>query len=120
MAHFAELNGSAIVTQVVAVANAELLDGGVESEPKGVAFLASLYGHSNWKQTSYSGKLRKNYASVGFRYDAERDAFIAPQPFASWALDDATCQWVAPVPMPEDGKLYRWDEGAMAWAEMPA
>jgi hypothetical protein len=115
MAHFAELNESNVVTQVVVVANAELIDGGVESEAKGIAFLASLYGHDRWRQTSYNGNRRKNYAGIGFHYDASRDAFIPPQPFPSWALDEATCRWVAPVPMPADGGPYRWDEDAGAW-----
>ena len=115
MAHFAELNESNVVTQVLVVANAELLDGGTESEAKGIDFLESLYGHRNWKQTSYNGNRRKNYAGIGFTYDAGRDAFIPPQPFASWTLDEATCRWVSPVPMPEDGGPYRWDEDAGEW-----
>lgn len=115
MAHFAELSADNIVTQVIVVANAELLVDGVESEAKGIDFLQSLYGHRNWKQTSYNGNQRYNYAGIGFTYDAARDAFIPPQPFASWALDEATCRWVAPVPMPADGGPYRWDEDAGAW-----
>jgi hypothetical protein len=118
MAHFAELDASDIVTQVVVVHNNELLDNGVESEAKGVAFLASLYGHDRWKQTSYNGNMRKNYAGVGFAYDADRDAFVAPQPFASWSLDESTCTWVPPVPYPTDGNLYRWDEDAGAWVNV--
>ena len=115
MAHFAELSADSIVTQVIVVANAELMDGGTESETKGVAFLQSLYGHDRWKQTSYNGNMRKNYAGVGCVYDADRDAFIAPQPFPSWTLDESTCTWVPPVPYPTDGSLYRWDEDAEAW-----
>lgn len=79
MAHFAELNEDNIVTQVVVVHNAELLDNGVESEAKGVAFLQSLFGHDRWKQTSYSGSIRERFAGVGYSYDAERDAFLPPQ-----------------------------------------
>jgi len=118
MAHFAELNASNIVTQVIVVANAELMDNGVESEAKGVDFLESLYNHRNWKQTSYNGNQRFNYAGVGFAYDAERDAFIPPQPFASWSLDESTCTWVPPVPYPTDGSLYQWDEAAGEWASV--
>lgn len=118
MAHFAELNESNVVTQVIVVANAELLVDGVESEAKGVDFLESLYGHRNWRQTSYNGNQRKNYAGIGFTYDASRDAFIPPQPFASWTLDGATCRWVSPVPYPDDGNLYRWDEDAGAWVNV--
>lgn len=115
MAHFAELNESNIVTQVVVVHNAELLDNGVESEAKGIAFLAGLYGHDRWVQTSYNATIRKNYAGAGFAYDADRDAFIPPQPFASWTLDEATCRWLPPVPYPDDGGVYRWDEDAGEW-----
>jgi hypothetical protein len=118
MAHFAELDASDIVTQVIVVNNAELLDAGVESEAKGVSFLQSLYGHDRWKQTSYNGNIRKNYAGIGFLYDADRDAFIAPQPFASWTLDESTCIWVPPVPYPDDGGIYRWEEDAQAWASV--
>lgn len=121
MAHFAELNESNVVTQVVVVHNNELLDGGVESEAKGVAFLASLFGHSRWKQTSYNANgnpaKRYNYAGIGFTYDANRNAYIAPKPFSSWVLDEGTCLWVAPVPCPDDGKEYRWDDEAVAWVE---
>lgn len=115
MAHFAELNESNIVTQVIVVANAELMDNGLESESKGVNFLESLYGHRNWKQTSYNGNQRKNYAGIGFRYDAGRDAFIPPQPFASWTLDETTCRWVPPVAYPDDGGIYSWSESSLQW-----
>lgn len=115
MAHFAELDESGIVTQVIVVANAELMDGGVESEAKGIDFLESLYGHRNWKQTSYNGNIRKNYAGIGFAYDADRDAFVAPQPFSSWTLNESTCRWEPPVPYPTDGGIYRWDEDAGEW-----
>jgi hypothetical protein len=87
----------------------------VESEAQGINFLESLYGHRNWKQTSYNGNRRRNYAGIGFSYDPQRDAFIPPQPFGSWTLDEATCRWVAPVQHPEDGGMYRWDEEAGAW-----
>lgn len=117
MAHFAELDQNNVVTQVVVVHNNELLDDGVESEAKGIAFLASLYGHSRWKQTSYNATIRKNYAGIGFAYDAERDAFIPPQPFPSWTLGD-DCLWHAPVPMPTEGGPYRWDEDAGAWVNV--
>lgn len=118
MAHFAELDSNSVVTQVIVVNNSELLDNGVEVEAKGVAFLAGLFGHDRWKQTSYNATIRKNYAGVGFQYDASRDAFIAPQPFASWTLDEETCRWISPVPYPADGKMYRWDENATNWIEV--
>jgi hypothetical protein len=117
MAHFAQLNEQNIVTQVIVVANEELLANGVESEAKGIAFCQSLFG-GDWKQTSYSGRIRKNYAGIGFAYDESRNAFIPPQPYASWTLVEDTCQWTAPVAMPTDGKNYTWDEATLAWVEV--
>ena len=116
MAHFAQISEQ-IVTQVIVVANEELLDSGIESEAKGIAFCQSLFG-GDWKQTSYNGRIRKNYAGIGYTYDSQRDAFISPQPFPSWTLVEATCQWAAPVPMPTDGKLYSWDEANQSWIEV--
>jgi hypothetical protein len=119
MAHFAQLNESNVVTQVIVVHNNELMHEGVEQEAKGVAFCQSLFGaQTNWKQTSYNGNMRKNYAGVGYTYDAGRDAFIAPQPYVSWVLDEATCQWNAPVAYPQDGKIYHWDEPTVSWTEV--
>jgi hypothetical protein len=114
MAHFAELDESNIVTQVIVVHNNELLDNGVESEAKGIAFCESLFG-GNWVQTSYNGNIRKNYAGIGHTYDAVRDAFIAPQPFNSWTLDEDSCKWQPPTPYPEDGKVYYWSEDDLCW-----
>jgi hypothetical protein len=120
MAHFAQLDENNIVTQVIVVHNNELLDeNGVENESKGVAFCKSLYGwNTNWAQTSYNGNIRKNYAGIGYTYDQTRDAFISPQPFPSWVLNEDNCQWQAPTPMPTDGKLYRWDEATLSWVEL--
>jgi hypothetical protein len=115
MAHFARVNGNCIVKQVIVINNEELIDNGVESEAKGIAFCQSLFASATWVQTSYNGRIRKNYAGVGFAYDAGRDAFIPPTPYPSWLLDEATCQWEAPVPMPNDGAVYRWDEAAGEW-----
>lgn len=92
MAHFAELNDQNVVLRVIVVHNNELLDNGVESEAKGIDFCHSLFG-GNWKQTSYNGNMRKNYAGIGFTYDPVRDAFIPPKPGDNWVLDEATCQW---------------------------
>lgn len=116
MAHFAQLNEQNIVTQVIVVANQELLLDGIESEEKGIAFCQSLLG-GNWKQTSYNGNTRKNYAGIGYTYDSQRDAFIPPKPYPSWTLVEETCQWIAPVAYPTDGKLYRWDEPTLTWIE---
>lgn len=117
MAHFAQLDDAGTVLQVIVVHNSELLDNGVESEAKGVAFCQSLFG-GNWKQTSYNGNIRKNYAGIGYTYDAARDAFIPPKPYPSWTLSESTCTWQAPVPMPTDNKPYRWDEPALSWIEI--
>jgi hypothetical protein len=115
MAHFAELNENNIVTRVIVVANAELLDNqGIEQESKGILFCQQLLG-GNWKQTSYNGNFRKNYAGVGYTYDNALDAFIPPQPYSSWILDTETCQWQPPTPMPLDGNIYQWDEDTEAW-----
>jgi hypothetical protein len=76
--------------------------------------LCGLDQATRWVQTSYTGKKRRRFAGIGYRYDAERDAFIAPQPFPSWRLDNTTA-WVAPTPMPDDGGQYIWDEAAQYW-----
>jgi hypothetical protein len=93
MAHFAKLDENNVVTTVVVVNNSELLVDGVESEAKGVGFLTGLFGESNWKQTSYNATIRKNAAGIGYTYDPERDAFIAPKPGDNYVLDEQTCQW---------------------------
>ena len=108
MAHFAKVeNGT--VTQVI-VAEQEVIDTGI-------------FGHG-WVQTSYNthggqhpeGRpLRKNYAGVGYAYDETRDAFIPPQPYASWTLNEDTCLWESPVPYPNDGNMYKWDEATTSW-----
>jgi len=117
MAHFAELNQENIVLRVVVIDNDAIKDAaGDEREILGVELCQQLFGQgTNWKQTSYNSNFRKNYAAQGYRYDAEFDAFIAPQPFASWQLDEDTCQWQAPRPIPFDGKPYTWNESLMRW-----
>lgn len=119
MAHFAKLDEANVVIEVNVVHNAELLDeNNVESEQKGVEFLiAWSNGHVNWKQTSYNGNFRKNYAGIGYIYDNQRDAFIPPQPHPSWVLNEDTCRWEAPTPMPNDGKSYVWNEKTLNWEE---
>jgi len=104
MAHFAQLDDNNVVTQVIVVANEELLDNGVESEAKGIAFCKSLLGeNTKWVQTSYNGNIRKHYAGIGYTYDADKDAFLAPKPYPSWVLD-ADFNWQAPVAMPEQAQ----------------
>lgn len=120
MAHFAQLDENNVVTQVIVVANAELLLDGVESETKGVIFCKSLFGEdTKWVQTSYNATIRKNYAGIGFKYDSALDAFIAPKPFDSWTLNEDTAQWEAPTPYPTDGKIYYWSEDDLTWLEVP-
>jgi len=114
MAHFAELDANNVVLRVVVVANKDTADAnGVEKEHIGAAYLERLLG-GTWKQTSYNANFRKNYAGVGFTYRADIDAFIAPQPYPSWVLNDAA-QWEAPVPLPDDGEMYSWDEDSQSW-----
>jgi hypothetical protein len=117
MAHFAKLENN-IVTQVIVVANQDILDeNGQESEQKGIDFCSNLLG-GTWKQTSYNGNIRKNYAGVGYTYNEILDAFIPPQPFASWVLDENICQWQAPILKPNDDKLYIWNESIVNWEEI--
>ena len=119
MAHFAQLNEENLVTQVIVVANQDTADqDGVENEAIGIEFCTNLLG-GTWKQTSYNANIRKNYAGVGYKYDAALDAFIPPQPFASWTLNNETAQWEAPTPYPTDDKRYKWDEATTAWVEVP-
>ena len=119
MAHFAQLDENNVVTQVIVVHNNDCMLDGEENETIGVLFCKSLFGqNTRWKQTSYNAKIRKNYAGIGFTYDAARDAFIPPSPYPSWVLDEATCRWNAPVPYPQDGKNYAWDEATVNWVEV--
>ena len=115
MAHFAQIDENNVVLQVIVVNNSDCLDeNGNESEPVGVSFCQSLLG-GNWKQTSYNGNMRKNYAGIGYNYDEQRNAFIAPQPYPSWTLVEETCRWSAPVAMPTDDKRYIWNESTISW-----
>ena len=119
MAHFAQLDDNNVVTQVIVVANEELIFEGVENETQGVIFCRSLFGNdTKWVQTSYNGNIRKRYAGIGYTYDADKDAFLAPQPYPSWVLD-ADFGWQAPVAMPvEEGKSYGWFEPNQQWIEI--
>jgi hypothetical protein len=114
MAHFAKVNNG-IVEQVI-VAEPEFFQTFVDTSP------------GQWIQTSYNTHggvhtlggtpLRKNYAGIGYTYDPQRDAFTPPKPFASWVLNEDTCLWDAPVAMPDDGKVYTWNEDTQAWVEV--
>ena len=112
MSHFAEIDANGTVLRVI-VAEQDFINSGAVGYP------------ARWIQTSYNTSggvhrlggtpLRMNYAGVGYTYDRDRDAFIPPRPFASWVLDESTCLWIAPVPRPDDGKLYSWDENIEEW-----
>lgn len=117
MAHFAKLDDNNIVLEVNVVNNETLNNLPFpESEPVGVAFLTQWSGgYSNWKQTSYNSNFRKHYAGIGYTYDAKLDAFIPPKPYPSWILNTQTCLWEAPIPMPNDGKMYFWNEETQSW-----
>ena len=115
MAHFAELDENNIVTRVIVVHNNVLVDtSGNESEAKGVEFCSTLFGHTNWVQTSYNNNMRKQFAGTGYTYDSDSDVFVAPQPYPSWSLDDNS-DWQAPTPMPEDDNMYSWNEETQSW-----
>jgi len=117
MAHFAQLENN-VVTQVIVVANQDILDeNGQESEQKGIDFCFNLLG-GIWKQTSYNARIRKNYAGVGYKYDATLDAFIPPQPYNSWLLDEDKAQWKAPVDYPTEEGKYTWNEETTSWKEL--
>ncbi len=118
MAHFAKLDNDNKVIAVHVVNNDVITIDGVESEQLGIDFLTELYDYSLWKQTSYNGSMRKNYAGIGMKYDETRDAFIPPQPFGSWTLNEDTCQWEPPIPYPTDGKYYGWFEPNQQWIEI--
>jgi len=118
MAHFAQIENN-LVTQVIVVDNNDILDEqGNESEELGIQFCQDLLG-GTWKQTSYNGNIRKNYAGIGYTYDETKDAFIKPQPYNSWVLDEDTCLWEAPIPYPtvEEGStdVYNWNEELVNW-----
>jgi len=118
MAHFAEIDSNNVVLRVVVVDNRDTsTPDGTEVESIGVAFCQRLFG-GNWVKTSYNGNIRKNYAGIGYTYNAGLDAFVPPKPFASWVLNNDTAQWDAPTPMPTDDKKYSWDEATTSWVEM--
>tara|TARA_B100001250_G_scaffold410767_1_gene437895 strand:- start:999 stop:1394 length:396 start_codon:yes stop_codon:yes gene_type:complete len=126
MANFAELDENNIVVNVLVVSNdiletKQILTTGeviTEDSQKGVDFLNDLYPNSGtWIQTSYNHNVRFNYAGVGYTYDAENDAFYEPRPYPSWTLDE-NFMWQPPTPMPNDDKLYEWNEETQAWDEI--
>jgi len=111
MAHFAKLDNNNLVERVEVVSNDIATD-----EQTGVDFLNNLYKTNDvWKQTSYNGNIRKNFAGVGYTYDQTRDAFIPPKPYNSWTLNEDTCLWEAPVAKPDDEQIYQWNETDQQW-----
>ncbi len=116
MAHYAKVVDGK-VTQVI-VAEADFFDTFVDSSPG--AWIQTSYNTHGGVHKNGGTPLRKNYAGIGYTYDAAKDAFIPPQPYASWTLDDASCLWNAPVAMPTDGKPYTWDEATTSWKELVA
>jgi len=111
MAHFAKIGKGNIVEKVVVVSNDV-----ATTEQAGIDFLNQTFKTNDiWLQTSYNATIRKNYANIGYTYDQTKDAFIAPQPFNSWILNETTCQWEAPVAYPNDGQRYNWNETIKNW-----
>jgi hypothetical protein len=116
MASFAKIGLNNKVIEVLSVHNNELLDAnGVEQEINGIDFLTKLTGWSIWVQTSYNGNIRKNHAGIGYTYDEDRDAFIPIKPYNSWILNEDTCQWEAPVALPDTENRYNWNETNQTW-----
>lgn len=112
MAHYAYIDDNNLVVAVTVGKDETELINGLDTETyyaQGTPYTV--------KRTSYNGKIRKNYAGIGFTYDAQRDAFIAPKPFNSWVLDEATCRWQSPTPKPIDDLHYLWDESTLTWVE---
>lgn len=118
MAHFAEINENDIVTRVIVVDNKDCLDNnGIESESVGAAFCHNIFG-GTWKQTSYNGNIRKNYAGIGYTYDSSADVFIPPKPFEKFILNTTTYQWEPPVPYPHESEgFYTWNDNKGEWEE---
>ena len=123
MGHYAKVFDGNVVN--VIVAEAEFFDNFVDSSP-GV-WVQTSYNtrggvyytpNSNTPDADQTKALRKNFAGVGYAYNAEKDAFIPPKPYASWTLNETTCLWESPVPIPDPQKLYNWDEVTQSWVEI--
>ena len=112
MAHFAEVDGNSIVLRVI-VADQDFIDSGFVGDPK--LWIETSYNTRGGVHSGGKTPLRKNYAGIGFLYDQKRDAFIPPQPYPSWILDENKCLWKPPFPYPNDRKQYFWDESKLNW-----
>ena len=115
MSHFAQIDGNNIVTQVIVIEQ-DVVDTGLFGDP--TSWIQTSYNTSGGVHTLGGTPLRKNYAGIGYTYDSGRDAFIPPKPFNSWTLNESSCLWEAPTPMPTDDKMYRWDEETTSWIEI--
>ena len=114
MAHFAELDGDNKVIRVCVVDNTHVPS---DKHADGETWCEDFWG-GTWKQTSYNNNIRKNHAGIGYTYDEDKDAFIAPQPYPSWTLNETTWTWDAPIAYPDDDKIYEWDEATTNWVEV--
>jgi hypothetical protein len=115
MSHFAQIDENNIVTQVLVIEQ-DVVDTGLFGEPS--SFIQTSYNTQGGVHKLGGTPLRKNYAGIGYTYDKNRDAFIPPKPFNSWVLNESTCLYDAPTPMPTDGKMYTWDENTTSWVEI--
>jgi len=126
MAHYALIDSNNIVVQIITGVDENIIQTDLDGTIVGGSSEAweEFYQSRSWfeglycKRTSYNNKIRKNYAGIGFTYDAGRDAFIAPKPYPSWLLDENSCQWVAPIPYPQEGR-WSWDESKGDWVSDP-
>ena len=115
MSHFAQIDENNVVTQVLVIEQ-DVIDTGLFGDPS--SFIQTSYNTIGGVHTLGGTPLRKNYAGIGYTYDATRDAFIPPKPFASWVLNEDSCQWESPTPMPvEEGKIFVWNEDTTSWVE---
>ena len=108
MSHWAEINENNIVLRVTVGDNND------PAGDEGYSWLINNLG-GTWVKTSYNGNIRKNFAGIGMTYDSTRNAFILPKPYASWILNEETCQWQAPVAYPNDDGIYTWNESTLSW-----
>lgn len=115
MSHFAQIDQNDIVIQVIVIEQ-DVVNTGLFGDPS--SFIQTSYNTFGGKHLSGGTPLRKNFAGIGYKYDRVRDAFIPPQQFQSWSLDEETCLWYAPMPMPNNGKAYQWDELILNWVEI--
>lgn len=115
MSHFAQLNSDDVVIQVLVIEQ-DVIDAGAFGDP--ASFVRTSYNTYGGVHSQGGIPLRKNFAGIGYKFDRVRDAFIPPQNYPSWTLNEDTCLWEAPIPMPTDGKFYEWDEPTLSWVEL--